>query len=271
VKCYEVTKCSPQDRQTCYVWNTFSQTPQDMENLKCWILKGAYQDGNKEQLTKCQKCKYFLMINEQTGVASTFDSDLAIVSLEGVINNERSKAIEKVWESLKANNRTRVLLRLKDVSNIYSAGLGTLIKVHKECSAAGGILVVEGARGYVQSLLSGTKLDRILNIAADDAAARKILDEFKQKLERAAAVQSAPKPAEPPKPPKERVPCYVYWKDHNPRNATKCDECSKKIHPTDQPCWIVEGMIEGVSFQYVNEECEDCKYFHEFGGQMVGK
>ena len=24
-------------------------------------------------------------------------------------------------------------------------------------------------------------------------------------------------------------------------------------------------MIEGVSFQYVNEECEACKYFQDFG------
>jgi hypothetical protein len=27
----------------------------------------------------------------------------------------------------------------------------------------------------------------------------------------------------------------------------------------------VDGMIEGISFQYVNEDCETCPYFEEFG------
>jgi hypothetical protein len=28
----------------------------------------------------------------------------------------------------------------------------------------------------------------------------------------------------------------------------------------------VDGMIEGISFQYVNEDCEACTYFTEYGG-----
>ena len=64
----------------------------------------------------------------------------------------------------------------------------------------------------------------------------------------------------------KRPECWVFWKNHNPKNATTCDECFKKIKPTGKPCWIVDGMIEGISFQYVDEDCESCHYFEEFAG-----
>ena len=67
--------------------------------------------------------------------------------------------------------------------------------------------------------------------------------------------------------PKERPPCREYFKNHNPRNATTCDKCFRKINPTNEPCWIVDGIIEGVSFQYVNDECEDCPHFVAWGAK----
>jgi hypothetical protein len=64
---------------------------------------------------------------------------------------------------------------------------------------------------------------------------------------------------------KKYVPCWEYWKNQNPRNATNCDECFHRKNAPQRPCWIVEGLVEGVVFHFINETCVDCRYFEEFG------
>jgi len=51
-----------------------------------------------------------------------------------------------------------------------------------------------------------------------------------------------------------------------PKNATTCDECYKKDQTHGPALLGCDGMIEGISFQYVNEDCESCTYFAEFAG-----
>lgn len=263
VKCYEIAKCSQNDRDNCYVWNSFRENPLEMENIKCWILKGVYQENNKQLYKKCRQCKYYLLMNRDSGIVSNYDADLAIITCEGTINNDRSKALEKTWETIKQHGKSNVLLDLSRVNNIYSSGLGTIIAMHKDIQAVKGILLIVCPEGYVKTLLQVTKLSRLLKIVNNQHEARFKYDVYKQEE---AKKKAQPKPeAIKPKPPKERPPCYGYWKNKNPRNATGCEECSKKIKPSSQPCWLVEGMIEGISFQYVNEDCEDCPYFLEFG------
>jgi anti-sigma B factor antagonist len=272
VKCYEVTKCSAKERETCYVWNSFRENPQDMENIKCWILKGVYQEENKDLYAKCKQCKYYLMMNRDSGIVSDFDADLAIIACEGTINNDRGKALEKAWQTLKSHGKNNVLLDLSRVNNIYSSGLGAIITIHKNTQAEKGLLIIVCPDGYVKNLFQVTKLSRLLKIVGDQREARDAYDAFKLQEAKKPAQQSAetlnprltPRPVPRPAP-KQRPQCFVYWKDKNPKNATGCDECFKKIKPSNQPCWIVEGMIEGVSFQYVNEDCENCPYFAEFG------
>ena len=41
MKCFETTKCSQKQRDSCFVWNSFRETPVEMEGIKCWMLKGA--------------------------------------------------------------------------------------------------------------------------------------------------------------------------------------------------------------------------------------
>jgi anti-sigma B factor antagonist len=236
-----------------------------MENIKCWILKGADGGEKNEQAETCRKCAYYQSMNGESGIASDFDADVATISGEGTINNERNKALEKTWATLKAHSKSLVLLDLSRVTNIYSSGLGTIITIHKETQALGGLLVVLCPEGYVKSLLQVTKLSRILSLSSNLRDAHGAISAHRKQRTQ----KSVPQPAEkqPPKPaaPKERPPCWVHWNNKNPRNATTCDECFKKLKPTNQPCWIVEGMIEGISFHYINEDCESCPYFEEFG------
>ncbi|HMD69248.1 MAG TPA: STAS domain-containing protein [Chitinivibrionales bacterium] len=286
MKCYEVRKCSKEEREACYVWNSFRDNPQDIENVKCWVLKGAYQEESGQQLKKCKQCSYFAAMNREAGIASESDADIAVITCEGAINTERTKALEKVWETLRQQNRVKILLDMSRVSNIYSCGLGAIIKIHKEASAAKGQLVVVVNDEYIINLFTVTKLSRLLRIVKNNRDARDVFDALKKReLEaqkkaaeaadrtaktaaetKAAADAKAAAEAAKPSKPKERPACWVYWKGQNPNNATKCDECFTKIKPTGQPCWIVDGMIEGISFQYVDQDCEACRYFQEFAG-----
>jgi anti-sigma B factor antagonist len=208
------------------------------------------------------------MMNRDTGIVSDYNAELAIVTCEGTINNDRAQALGKTWDTLKQHGKSKVLLDLSRVNNVYSSGLGAIITMHKDTQAAKGLLIVVCPDGYVKNLFQVTKLSRLLKIVKDQREARDVYNFFKQeeakKKAPAAAAPLKPETAKP-KPPKERPQCYVYWKDKNPRNATGCEECTKKIRPSSQPCWVVEGMIEGISFQYVNEDCENCPYFAEFG------
>jgi anti-sigma B factor antagonist len=265
VKCYEITNCQPKDREACYVWNSFRDSPQDMDNIKCWILKGVYQEENADLYKKCKLCKYYLMMNRDSGIVSDYDADLAIITCEGTINMDRGKALEKTWETLKSHGKNKVLLDLTRVTNIYSSGLGTIITIHKSTQAAKGLLILVCPDGYVKNLFQVTKLSRLLKIVGDTREARDAYDAYKLLEAKKTAQPTAPETLKPKQPPKERPQCFVYWKDKNPRNATGCNECFKRIKPSNQPCWIVEGMIEGVSFQYVNEDCEDCPYFAQYG------
>ena len=265
MKCFELTKCSDDQRQNCFVWNSYKNAPEDFENIKCWILKGAYNEENKQQYAQCQRCKYYLLMNRESGIVSDLNADVAIITCEGTINNERNTALQKTWRTLKQHHKNNVLLDLSHVNNIYSSGLGTIITIHKDVAAVRGLLVIVCPEGYVKNVFSVTKLARIVTIVTDQKLAREAFDRHKQRM---AQKQATAAPAAQQKAvPKERPACYVYWKNKNPRNATGCEECFKKIKPSMQPCWIVDGMIEGISFQYVNEDCESCPYYEEFGAE----
>lgn len=263
MKCFEITKCSEQDRNSCIVWKTYKDLPLEFDNIKCWVIKGVYQEENKAQFQKCRKCDYYQKMHQNSGISASLSSDVAIVTCEGSINNDKTRALDQVWASLKKNGKYKILMDISNVTNIYSCGLGELIKIHKETTANKGVLLLVGANGTVKTILLAAKLERLLNLIDDQDAAVKYFQDLKKKEQE--AIEAASRPA--PKPPREiktRIPCWVYWEGKNPSNATRCDECYKKTANSKDPCWIIEGMVEGISFQYVNEACTGCKYFDEF-------
>jgi anti-anti-sigma factor len=277
VKCYEITRCSDKEREQCFVWNSFKDNPQDFENLRCWVLKGMYQAENKGQAEKCKKCNYYVTLNRETGIAAEFNADIAVVSCAGVINNEKTHAIEKVWETLKSNKKYRVIFDITNVNTIYSSGLGVLVKIHKEALAMQGMLVIVVGREQLHGIFHSTGLTKIFHLAPDKTAAAQYFSAYSQQKaaaaqaaaeaasKAAAEAQTAAEAAKLKQPLKKFVRCYEYWNNQNPKNATTCDECFNKLSPTNRPCWVVDGLVEGVSFQFINDECVDCNYFEEYG------
>jgi anti-sigma B factor antagonist len=68
----------------------------------------------------------------------------------------------------------RIALDLSKVMLLASAGLGTLINLHKQCVAGGGKLVVFGLSEELVELMKLTKLNKLLTISESrDAALKK--------------------------------------------------------------------------------------------------
>jgi anti-anti-sigma factor len=290
VKCYDVKKCSDQERAECYVWKNFGANPQEMEGIQCWVFKGAF-DENGSQSQACRKCKYYQALNGEVNVDADQASDLAVVGCSGQVNDEKSASLAKVWDTLKKHNRYKVILDFSRVTTIYSIGLSMLVKINREAVTGGGMMVIVVGQGPVYQILQTTKLAKVLPITADMTAARNLFDAAAKRKQATAAAEKAqrdaeaaqkaaadaearraamPQPMPMPQPqaqaqPKKFVRCWEYWNGQNPKNATKCDDCYQKKNPKPQACWIVEGNVEGVTFYFVNEACVDCKYFEEFG------
>lgn len=139
-----MTGCSEKQRSTCLAWTSFKDNLEEMEDIQCWIIKGYASEGECVKSRKCKKCNYYLAMNRNSGIASEIDADTAIITCEGTLNNDSTAALEKVWENLKKNGKFKVILDITRVNNIYSCGLGMLVRIHKEAIEGGGALVVAG-------------------------------------------------------------------------------------------------------------------------------
>jgi anti-anti-sigma regulatory factor len=69
----------------------------------------------------------------------------------------------------------RVALSLADLKSVESRRIGWLMAVHKRFSEEGGKLVVHSLRPLLMDALRFLRVDRVLHIAADEAAARRML------------------------------------------------------------------------------------------------
>jgi anti-sigma B factor antagonist len=80
-----------------------------------------------------------------------------------IIRNEAAAAAEAA--------RWKLALDMSNVTFLTSAGIGTLVSLHKSCAAGKGKLAVFGLSPQLLELLKLTKLDKLFLIRADEAAA----------------------------------------------------------------------------------------------------
>lgn len=80
-----------------------------------------------------------------------------------IIKNEAVAAAE--------SSRWRLALDMTNVTFLTSAGIGTLVVLHKACSSGKGKLAVFGLSPQLLELLKLTKLDKLFLIRPDQASA----------------------------------------------------------------------------------------------------
>jgi len=98
--------------------------------------------------------------------------DVAIVDLSGRITlGEGSGLVRSTIKDLTAAGHKSILLNLKDVSYIDSAGLGELVGAYASVSHAGGQVKLLNVHSRVKDLLQVTKLYTVFVAFQDEAEA----------------------------------------------------------------------------------------------------
>jgi anti-sigma B factor antagonist len=79
--------------------------------------------------------------------------------------------VRDMVKMLSDQKRQRIVLNLAEVEFVDSAGLGELVRMHSSIRARGGQMRIVSPNKNVGNLLRMTKLDRVLEIEPDEAAA----------------------------------------------------------------------------------------------------
>ena len=97
--------------------------------------------------------------------------DITICHLDGEININSSPDIKKSIDKLIAKKAPKIIVNLSKVSYVDSSGLATLVEILKNMRVYGGRLRLTNMAPKIKSLFEITKLEKLFEIMADDAAA----------------------------------------------------------------------------------------------------
>lgn len=104
------------------------------------------------------------LINVQKG-------DVTVLLLKGKLDSVLSPAVEKKAIELINAGQVKLLLDLKEVSYINSAGLRSLLSIKKQLKAVKGKLMVCGLRTEVLEIMKICGFDHVLEFAKDQEEA----------------------------------------------------------------------------------------------------
>jgi len=79
--------------------------------------------------------------------------------------------------SLIASGRFRLVLNLRDLEFVDSAGLGVLVGCLRRCVAMGGDLYLTEVPELIRSVLELTRLTRVFQVAASESEAERLLSQ----------------------------------------------------------------------------------------------
>jgi anti-anti-sigma factor len=167
MNCYEITDCSEERRNACFVFKHFHNKNSDMENISCWILKRGNPDWTPEDQAKCAECDYYKAM-DQDGITVRYgegENAIVVIECRGTLNMLRTKVLGEVADKLKEQGQNKVILDLSAVTNIYSCAMSMIVRLHLQCEKLGGLLVMAGATGYVKVAIGTVFIDRFIKTA----------------------------------------------------------------------------------------------------------
>jgi anti-sigma B factor antagonist len=97
---------------------------------------------------------------------------VTILDLSGPIAlGESSALFSKAIRELTSNDRTKIILNLRDVSSVDSAGIGELVRAYILVKTRTGEMKLLNPTKKVYDLLDVTRLLRVLDVFTDEALA----------------------------------------------------------------------------------------------------
>jgi len=97
---------------------------------------------------------------------------LYLLTLKGrLVLGQESNGLRTTIENLLLSGATRIVLTLEHVNSVDSAGLGTLIEIHRKTKAKGGRLVLTNLGPKLRQALAIARLLTLFETFATDADA----------------------------------------------------------------------------------------------------
>lgn len=162
MNCYEVTNCDDEKRSACIVFRNFRNKPGDMGNISCWVLKRGDSGWSPDDADGCRQCPYYLAVNRQGVSVGYGPNDTVVIECGGALNLLRTQVLGEVADKLKSQGRSRVVLDLTGVTNIYSCAISMIVRLHLQCAEMGGSFAVVGSTGYVKVAMDAVLIDKIV-------------------------------------------------------------------------------------------------------------
>ncbi len=105
-------------------------------------------------------------------VADEIDRDVMILRADGGLNAANSGEFVDQLTTLVESGVRKIIVDCSGLTYVSSAGLGTLVLLHRRLKDLGGDVKIAGLSGAAAQVLSLTRLDRLLQIYADVDRAR---------------------------------------------------------------------------------------------------
>ncbi len=104
------------------------------------------------------------------------DGKFCRIQNDGDIRMSDQSSDARVVESLLGHNcfSRKILLDMQHTPYMDSSGVGWLVKFHKNCRDAGGILVLHSIPPSIMSILKLLQMDRYLHLVEDETAAQAV-------------------------------------------------------------------------------------------------
>jgi anti-anti-sigma factor len=117
-----------------------------------------------------------------TDVTLDEDNALARVALVGALNTETAPGFEHSLQQVVAAGHKLIVLDMKDLDYISSAGLRVIFKGAKQCSAEGRRLAAANRKPHIDKVFEILKALPDMAVFADDAELDEYLDAMQKQV-----------------------------------------------------------------------------------------
>jgi anti-anti-sigma factor len=224
---------------------------------QCWIYN---MDEASRVNKKCEKCPYYNEFLKTEPLRLEEKGNYSLITLPAEIDEKRLPELRKLLDTALARSVKTLLLECSSLQQVSTLALGLILRTYKLLKEKSGELYILNPTEIFTSLLRSTMLSKILPTARSAEEVVALLQKKEDEIKSGEAKRKEEELAKRKKE-AETLRCFEYWKGQNPANATPCSVCHFKVSGSTRPCWIVVGEIEGITFEYVNEDCLDCKYY----------
>jgi len=105
------------------------------------------------------------------GLKAEDKNGLVVCYVEGEIDINTAPDIKKHFEKILSKKPPKIVINLSKVTYVDSSGLATLVEILKGMRAYGGKMRLSNLSPKIKSLFEITKLEKLFDIAADEAQA----------------------------------------------------------------------------------------------------